>query len=118
MSDDLMRRLEALERKLNNADRPGELPPGAGLVAVVIHGALPPGIPLWAVFGEHELIREPDEELEAFAERAMAAARELGEKLCVIGGLPTSAAQFAVAEAAYDLWAASDDGIPPVETRR
>lgn len=60
-------------------------------------GCLPPGIPLWGTAGRHEWFPDPGEELEAFAERAVAAAREAKEPLLVLGGLPRSEAQIAVA---------------------
>jgi len=112
MTNELTRRLEALERRMN-AERPS---PGDPLRVVIIHGALPPGEPLWGVAGPHEWLREPGEDLDAFADRAAAAARELKERLLVLGGLPSTEEQNSAALAAYDLWAASDDGVPPCET--
>ncbi|MET4483712.1 hypothetical protein [Bradyrhizobium sp. F1.13.3] len=115
MSNELSRRLEALERRLN-AEQP--LRPGAPLKVVVVYGGLPPGVPLWAVAGAHEWFPDPGEELEAFAERAAAAARALKETLLVLGGLPKTQAQNDVALAAYDAWLLTDDGVPPVEPGR
>jgi hypothetical protein len=119
--DEMMRRLEALERKLN-AERPAGVT-GPGLRAVVIYGCLPPGVPLWATAGdgEHEWIRDEGEELDAFCDKVMAHARQLEDvSLVVFGGLPTSEAQHTVAMAAYDAWSASPEGNapPPVEARR
>jgi hypothetical protein len=113
-TSEITRRLEALERRMN-AELPSGLPPGGPLRVVVIHGCLPPGIPLWAVAGPYEWMREPGEDLDAFADRAAAAARDAGEQVLVLGGLPQTQAQQDVAMAAYDLWAASDDGVPPCE---
>jgi hypothetical protein len=79
---------------------------------------LPPGEPLWAVAGPHEWLREPGEDLDAFADRVRAAALELKEPLLVIGGLPSSEAQNALALAAYDAWLLTDDGVPPCEPSR
>jgi hypothetical protein len=115
-TSDLERRLEALERRMNAEQPSGTLPPGAPLRVVIVYGTLPPGEPLWGTAGSHEWLREPGEEIEAFAERAAAAARELKERLLVIGGLPKTQAQHDTAMAAYDLWLASDDGVPPEET--
>src|SRR5215475_15921200 len=118
MTNELIRRLEALERRLN-AERPsGTLPPGASLRVVIVHGGLPPGEPLWGVAGPHEWLREPGEDLDAFADRARAAALELREPLLVLGGLPPTQAQNDMALAAYDAWLLTDDGAPPEETRR
>lgn len=115
MSNDLIRRLEALERRLN-AEQP--LHSGGPLKVVIVQGGLPPGIPLWATAGRHEWFPDPGEELEAFAFRAAAAARELKEQLLVLGGLPATQAQNDVALAAYDEWLLTDDGVPPVEPGR
>jgi len=117
INEQLERRLEALSRRLN-ADRP------AGTVAsvfqaVVIFGALPPGEPLFAIAGEHEWIREwPVEDLDAFADRAVAGAREVGAHLLVLGGLPSTQAQHDVAQAAHAAWLLTDDGVPPMEESR
>jgi len=67
--------------------------------------------------GAHEWLREAGEELDAFADRAAAAARELGEPLLVFGCLPRTQPQHDVAMAAYDAWLQTDDGVPPLETR-
>jgi hypothetical protein len=116
MTNELARRLEALERRMN-AQRPsGQLPAGSPLRVVVISGCLPPGEPLWGAAGSHEWLREPGEDLDAFANRVAAAARELKERLLVLGGLPSSSAQHEVAMAAYDAWLLTDDGVPPEET--
>src|SRR5882724_6702458 len=100
MTNELARRLEALEKRMN-AELSG-LPPGSPLRVVVIHGCLPPGDPLWGNAGSHEWLREPGEDLDAFADRAAAAARELGEQLLMLGGLPSTQAQNDVAMAAYE----------------
>lgn len=117
MTNDLERRLEALSRRLN-AEQAG-LRPGGPLQCVVIFGALPPGEPLFAGAGEHEWIRDyPTEPLDAFADRAVAGAREAGETLLVIGGLPTTQAEQDVAQAAHAAWLLTDDGVPPSEPPR
>ncbi|MCP1844503.1 hypothetical protein ACVIHI_002575 [Bradyrhizobium sp. USDA 4524] len=118
MTSELIRRLEALERRMN-AERPSDtLPRGGPLRVVIIHGCLPPGEPLFAAAGEHEWLREPGEDLDAFADRARAAALELKEPLLVIGGLPATQAQQDLAMAAYDAWLLTDDGVPPCEPSR
>lgn len=111
MSNEFIRRLEALERRMN-AEQPSSVPPGAPLRVVIVHGGLPPGEPLWGVAGPHEWLREPEEDLDAFAHRAAAVARELREPLLVLGGLPTTRAQNELALAAYDAWLQTDDGVP------
>ncbi|MGY3082127.1 hypothetical protein ACVWZZ_008535 [Bradyrhizobium sp. LM6.10] len=116
MSNELTRRLEALEKRLNSSEhRSGSSQP---LRVVVVYGCLPPGIPLWATAGSREWFPDPGEEVEAFADRAAAAARELKERLLVVGGLPKTQAQADVALAAYDAWLLSNDGVPPVEPGR
>jgi hypothetical protein len=112
MTNELTRRLEALEKRLNA--EPSR--PGGPLKVVVVFGCLPPGEPLWATAGAHEWLREPEEGLDAFADRAAAAARELKEQLLVLGGLPQTQMQQDAAMAAYDAWLLTDDGVPPAET--
>ena len=92
MTTQLARRLGALERRMNAEQPSGTLPPSAQLLVVIVHGALPPGEPLWGMAGSHEWLREPGEDLDAFAERAASAAREVKERLLVIGGLPSTSA--------------------------
>ena len=117
MTNDLERRLEALQRRLN-ADRPSCTTAGGALLCVVVHGCLPPGVPLFAMAGEHEWLRGTDEDLDAFADRAAAGAREAGEQRLVLGGLPRSQAQHEVAQAAHAAWLLTDDGVPPMEESR
>jgi hypothetical protein len=117
MSTDLSKRLEQLERRMNEERPAGTMADGISLLVVVIHGALPPGEPLFANAGAHQWLRGPAEGLDEFADRARAGARELKETLLVVGGLPVTEEQNEAALRAYDIWAASDDGIPPVETR-
>jgi hypothetical protein len=100
-----------------NAERPsGTLQHGSGLLRVSIGGCLPPGEPLFAMAGAHEWMREPGEDLDAFADRTAQAARELNEGLLVLGGLPHTQRQHDVAMAACEAWLLTDDGIPPEET--
>lgn len=113
--NELTRRLDVLERRMN-AELPGTLPPSGPLRVVIIHGTLPPGEPLWGTAGSHEWLREPGEDLDAFADRVAAAAREAGERLLVLGGLPQTQAQQDAAMAAYDAWLLTDSGVPPEET--
>jgi hypothetical protein len=117
MSNELTRRLEALEKRMN-AEQPSGTLPGGPLKVVVITGCLPPGEPLFAMAGPHEWLRVPGEELDAFADRCAQAARELKEPLLLVGGLPRSQSQQDAAMKAYDIWAASDDGVPPCEPSR
>jgi hypothetical protein len=117
VTNDLERRLEALQRRLN-ADRPAGTTAGGALLCVVVHGCLTPGVPLFAMAGEHEWLRGTDEDLDAFADRAVAGAREAGEQRLVLGGLPRSQAQHEVAQAAHAAWLLTDDGVPPMEESR
>jgi hypothetical protein len=111
---DLERRIAALERRLN-AEQPSGTSP---LRVVIVHGMLPPGEPLWGVAGTHEWLRDPGEDLDAFTDRAAAAAIELREPFLVLGGLPSTQAQKDLALAAYDAWLLTDDGVPPCEPSR
>ncbi|MDH2353479.1 hypothetical protein QCM80_22860 [Bradyrhizobium sp. SSUT112] len=115
-NNELQRRLEALERRLNSSEHRGES--SQPLRVVVVYGCLPPGIPLWATAGSHEWFPDAGEGLEAFGKRAAAAARALKETLLVLGGLPSTQTQTDVALAAYDAWLLTDDGVPPVERGR
>jgi hypothetical protein len=118
-TNEITRRLEALSRRLNAEQASGPLPPGGPMRVVVVFGCLPPGEPLFAGAGEHEWIREwPAEPLDAFADRAVAGARNAGETLLVIGGLPRSQAQQDVAQAAHAEWLESDSGVPQMEQPR
>jgi hypothetical protein len=115
MTNELVRRLEALQRRMNEERPSGQLPPGSPLLVVVVSGCLPPGEPLFGAAGVHEWIRQPGEDLDAFADRAAACARELKEQRLVLGGLPATQAQHDRAMAAYDVWLLTDDGVPPEE---
>lgn len=119
MTNDLERRLEALQRRLN-ADRPAGTTAGGALLCVEISGCLPTpdGLPLWANAGEHEWIRSDGEDLDLFADRCVAAALEAGQRLLVIGGFPISQAGHDRAQAAHAEWLASDSGVPPEEESR
>jgi hypothetical protein len=116
MTNALQRRLEALEARLNSSEHnSGELPPGGPLRVLIVSGGLPsPDGPVFATAGQHEWLRDPGEDLGAFADRARAGARDAGVRL-LIGGLPRSQAQHDVAMAAYDAWLLTDDGVPPME---
>ena len=118
MASELMRRLRRLQASLNAERAAGTLPTGISLLCVVIEGGLPSisGEPLFAMAGAHQWIRSEGEGLDAFADRARAGAQEAKEPLLIIGGLPKTQEQQDVAMAAFDLWAASDDGIPPIWT--
>ena len=115
MSEALLKRLEALEKRMNE-DQPSR--PGAPMMVVIVTGCLPPGEPLFANAGSNQWLRLPDESIEDFADRAARGAREAGASLLTVGGLPHTEEQNSAALAAYDLWAASDDGIPLCEPSR
>jgi hypothetical protein len=115
-NEQLARRLDALERRLNADRSAGTLPTGISLLCVVVSGGLPSmsGEPLFAKAGAHQWIRGVAEGLDAFADRCRAGARELKEPLLIIGGLPVTQEQQDVAMAAFDAWLETDDGIPPI----
>jgi hypothetical protein len=117
-NEQLARRLDALERRLNADRATGTLPTGISLLCVVIEGGLPSisGEPLFAMAGAHQWIRSEGEGLDAFADRARAGAREAKEALLIIGGLPRTQEQQDVAMVAFDAWLETDDGIPPIWT--
>jgi hypothetical protein len=118
VTNDISRRLRALEKRMN-AERPaGTLPAGVEFSIVCIEGGLPPGHPLFAMAGRHEWMREPGEDLLAFSERTARAALAVNEMALVIGGLPSTDRQHDVAMAAYEAWLLTDDGVPPEEEPR
>jgi hypothetical protein len=116
-NDRLVRRLDALQKRMNDERAPGA-PAGDGLQIVVMTGLLPPGLPLFAMAGELEWLRGPDEDLDLFANRAAHGAAQAGQRLLVIGGFPMTQAQQDASQATYDAWLLTDDGVPPMETSR
>jgi hypothetical protein len=113
MSNDLTRRLEALERRLN-AELPGTVQPGAPLRVVIVHGGLLPE-PIFATAGVHEWQRQPGEEIEAFAQRCADEAREHGEALLTVSSFPRGEAQIAAAKIAHEEWMRTGyDDVPEV----
>jgi hypothetical protein len=117
-NEQLARRLDALERRLNAERAAGTLPTGITLLIIVVSGGMPSisGEPLFAIAGAHQWIRSEGEGLDEFADRARAGAREAKEPLLLIGGLPKTQEQQDVAMAAYEAWLLTDDGVPPCET--
>jgi hypothetical protein len=79
---DLDRRVTAIERHLSR------LPPRDGTepTLIVIRGGLPDV--LHATAGELRFVCAPDEPLEEFKDRVLAAAAEADAPFVVIGGLP------------------------------
>jgi hypothetical protein len=117
-NDNLRKRLERLQARLN-AEYSSR--PGASMKIVIVHGGLL-SEPIFAMAGENEWFRERagedpaaifGEDLDMFADRCAKAARELGEQLLVIGGLPATQRQHDTAMAVRAMWDASDDGVPP-----
>jgi hypothetical protein len=73
-------RIAALERRL--------APANAIPLLIRITGGLPDADPMRATVGGQELEREADETLRTFEARVLAAARAVGQKIVVVGGLP------------------------------
>jgi hypothetical protein len=73
-------RIAALERRL--------APTNAKPLLIRITGGLPDADPMRTTVGYQELEREADETLRTFEARVLAAARAVGEKVVVLGGLP------------------------------
>jgi hypothetical protein len=115
MSNELTRRLEALEKRLNSSEyRGGSSQP---LRVVIVFGGLLPE-PIFATAGTHEWQRQPGEEIEAFAERCAQEAREHDEALLTVSSFPRGEAQIAAAKIAHEEW--MRDGyvdVPEVESR-
>ena len=82
--NELERRLEALERKINEGRPPGKGEP----FRILLHTDVLPGPRLWAYAGTLKWRREADEPLEVFATRAAVAAEAAGETSLILGGLP------------------------------
>jgi hypothetical protein len=117
---DISRRLKALELRMN-AERPaGVLPIGATFQIIAIDGGVPPGIPLWGRAGGHVWYRnrDPLEDLVEFAQRIAPLAMALGEPVLVLGGLASTDAEHEIELEMFDLWAATDSGVPEVEGPR
>ena len=109
--NEVERRLKELQRKLN-AERVN----GAPQIILVGGCFTPPGeVPAFANCGELWWLRNPAEELIAFAGRCAVEvpAGQTGD--LIIGGLPRNEEQYDHAMIAYDAWLASDAGVPPCE---
>jgi hypothetical protein len=120
MSNDLIRRLEALEARIN-AEQPAGLRPGGPMRVVVVHGGLVP-LPAVAIDDAgNEWIRDVagGETVEDFAQRAARESYDAGAKLCTIGGMGTGTPlQTAALRATWDEYMANDyPDVPPCETR-
>ena len=76
------KRIAAIELKLNAK-------PGAGAFRILlITGGV--GEIRWSYAGSHRWKRDPEETIEAFAERSAHAAHAAGETRLIVGGLPGS----------------------------
>jgi hypothetical protein len=73
-------RIAALERR--------RAPANAMPTLIRITGGLPDADPMRTTVGDEELEREADETLRAFEARVLAAARAVGQRFVIIGGLP------------------------------
>jgi hypothetical protein len=89
----MSRRLDRRLRKLEAAaDRPLSFSGGDGTgttTLIMVTGGLP-GEPRHATIGGRVVPREPEETLDDFGKRCRALAVEVGERTCVVGGLPPS----------------------------
>jgi hypothetical protein len=110
---ELARRLEALERRMNE-DQPSR--PGGPFRILRVTGGLPGPIN-WAYAGSHRWKREAEEELEAFCERAARAAKAEGETSLNVGGLPRGdeLAEFKTFEEWWATIAPDYSDVPPEE---
>jgi hypothetical protein len=86
MSDELRKRIEKLQTRLN-AERSGPLPPRDPLRIVTVFGGLLPE-PIFGSSGSLEWIREPDETLASFVQRSGREAMEAGQVLLTITSIP------------------------------
>jgi hypothetical protein len=112
---EMERRLKQLERKINAAR-----PSGSSALRIILVGGCftPPGaVPAFANCGPLWWLRNPDEELLAFARRCVLEVPPGETDNLILGGLPRNAEQYHRAMMAYDLWLASENGVPPMETR-
>jgi hypothetical protein len=73
-------RIAALERRF--------APANAIPLLIRITGGLPDADPAHTTVGGQQLEREADETLRTFEARVLAAARAVGQKIVVVGGLP------------------------------
>ena len=80
MSNEPPDRIAALEKRL--------APAIAMPMLIRITGGLPDADPMRTTVGGQELEREADETLRTFEARVLAAARAVGQKIVVVGGLP------------------------------
>jgi hypothetical protein len=112
--NNLRRRIELLERKINGDGGVNAATPRFRIL--LIEGGLPGPIN-WAYAGTHRWKREAGEDLEAFAERAALAAKALNETSLIVGGLPRSdeMAGFATFEEWWATIAPHYSDIPPEE---
>ncbi|TCU75299.1 hypothetical protein EDE08_103519 [Bradyrhizobium sp. R2.2-H] len=114
MTKKIEARLAAVQRKLNAKHHPTD----NTFRILIVHGGLPGPID-WAYGGAHRWRREPGEELEAFTERAAAAAIGVGERALNVGGLPRSdeLAGFSSFEEWWSTIAPHYDDVPPEQAR-
>ena len=116
MSNDLKRRLEALQARLREAY--GSSPDG--FLALLVYGGL---VPLPAVASDdtgHEWIRDvaAGESVEDFAQRAARESYGHGARLCTIGGMGRETpSQVEALRAAHDEYMRTEySDVPPCET--
>jgi hypothetical protein len=111
---DINKRLEALEIKMNAQRRPGR-----GFRIILVGGCFtPPGeVPAFANCGALAWLRNPGEELEAFATRCAAEVPQDVTTDLIIGGLPRNEEQYQHAMVDYDRHLADEGGVPPVTVR-
>jgi hypothetical protein len=77
---------------------------GPSFQLMIVTGCLPGPPPRWAYVDDLRWQREPEEDLEAFAERAVALAREAGKRALTIGGLPSADIEQYEGLGSFDRW--------------
>src|SRR5258705_370768 len=117
MSNDLTRRLEALEKRLREeyGSRPG------APMSLAVYGGLMPDPIIGMTDNGGEWFRDyPAEEVEVFADRCAKAAAEMGAKHLLITSIPAdgNAKQLEVASAAHAIYMDRFyPEVPPCEER-
>ena len=88
-----------LDRRLRKLEAAADRPPSSGdgnprqTTLIVVTGGLP-GEPRYATIGGRVIAREPEESLDDYCERCRSLAVEVGEQICIVGGLPSWSSQI------------------------
>jgi hypothetical protein len=119
VTNELIRRLEALERRVNAEQPSGMLPPDDPFQVVVVYGGLTPFPVVASDDTGHEWIRDVagGETIEDFAQRSAHESHGHGARLCTIGDMGRQTPlQVAALRAAWDEYMATDyPDVPPIE---